>query len=159
MAAVDWNDPQTLNRYAYVGGEPVNYRDPSGTDGKAALANPWALLTLPIDIIGILTDGVPKPVFHGTLTPRPTTVNLGCESIDALNANNGIGNAAPSLQPSGSESNGTGVTFYNNTTRGPQAMNPGAEPESGDLSPLAAPGIFVLNSYNNCMARYGYAGN
>jgi len=30
LAAVDWSNPQSLNRYAFVGGNPVNYTDPSG---------------------------------------------------------------------------------------------------------------------------------
>jgi RHS repeat-associated protein len=82
--------PGTFNRYAFVGNDPVNHRDPSGMSpgnfigggvviAGGALCGPLA----PVCIgVGILSDifGViglfhhhHHPVFHGSTTPRPKT--------------------------------------------------------------------------------------
>ena len=39
MKSVDLTDPQTLNLYAYVRNDPVNYVDPSGLLRVAVLVN------------------------------------------------------------------------------------------------------------------------
>jgi hypothetical protein len=69
--------------------------------------------------------------------------------IDALNANNGLG-LPTGGPPSSTDSIANGVVFQQYTQYArPTTMNPGA-PNVAALNPLAAPGIFVQNSYYNC---------
>jgi RHS repeat-associated protein len=85
--SMDLRYPQTLNRYSYVGNNPLGYTDPTGLDG-----NPISVIgglggclgaagsgggDLPADIgcgISLLSDifGLfSHPSFQGSLTPRP----------------------------------------------------------------------------------------
>jgi hypothetical protein len=78
-------------------------------------------------------------------------------TIDALNANNGLGIPTPSLGPSGGEGVDVGaVLSHNETVYGPKPLNPSAKSGSAAASVLIAPGIFVQDAYNRCMAHYGY---
>jgi len=68
-------DPQTLNRYAYVRGNPLAYTDASGLDGGVALCSTNQLACIAgvvYDIfkLGSLIFGS-GPEFHGSLKPRP----------------------------------------------------------------------------------------
>jgi hypothetical protein len=82
MGAVNPSDPQTLNRYAYVRGNPLALTDP---DGQMELDWVWMGTPNPIgDIIGIATDlasilfGLFGGGGHGALpTGPPTPANAG----------------------------------------------------------------------------------
>jgi len=68
----DWTDPQSLNRYAYVGGRPMYAIDQSGLDDGCG----WVCDIPPIDILCLifcdLGGGGGRPTLHGSLKPRPS---------------------------------------------------------------------------------------
>jgi len=67
----------------------------------------------------------------------------------AIQQNNGFG---PGSSQTASVTNG--IVFQQNTQyRRPTTMNPSA-PNVNVLLPLAAPGIFVRDSYNNCHSQF-----
>jgi RHS repeat-associated protein len=85
----DWSDPQSYNRYAYVGNNPLGGTDPSGRIACAATAGIILVTGGPagpegaaiacgieygaaaaISIFKLL--GLFGPSFHGTLAPRPS---------------------------------------------------------------------------------------
>lgn len=99
----DLSNPQSFNRYSYVGNMPLNYTDPTGLDpftisvlalcGHAsgacagAASNPVGAVALGAVFVGaviadLFTGGFfAKPVFHGSLKPRPNTPNKsGCKT-------------------------------------------------------------------------------
>jgi len=93
------------------------------------------------------------PVVKGPAPkPSPQMIKAIC-TIDALNANNGLGLPTPSLSLSGSESVANGIVFQQSTQHGVRTMNP-SSPNMAVMGPLAAPGIFVQNSYVNCLEHF-----
>jgi len=84
--------------------------------------------------------------------PSQQTIEAIC-TIDALNANNGLGLPAPGVAPSGTESVANGIVFQQSTQHGVRTMNTTA-PNINLVGPLAAPGIFVQNSYYNCLSGH-----
>jgi RHS repeat-associated protein len=86
----NWADPQSLNRYGYVGNRPMSFTDPSGQSacGVAIIAaesgaGPYAAIPGALCIFELaggqwITDHLlfglfSGPTFHGTLKPRPGT--------------------------------------------------------------------------------------
>ena len=84
----DPGDPQSLNRYSYVGSNPLGLVDPSGQDGQGPISvggglggcvgaiysggeNYGADIGCGISLIKDLFDLFSQPKFKGTLKPRP----------------------------------------------------------------------------------------
>ena len=77
---MDINYPQTFNRYAYVGNNPLGYTDPSGLLTCGNCSPPGGggggildgIITLGISaLIGELEEIFSHPTFHGSTSPRP----------------------------------------------------------------------------------------
>ena len=71
--SMDLSNPQTLNRYSYVIGKPLAFRDPTGLEGGAPCVD---LITCAIDVGIVIYDlsslfGGSGPAFPGTTKPRP----------------------------------------------------------------------------------------
>jgi RHS repeat-associated protein len=84
--SIDANNPQSLNRYAYVGNNPLSFSDPSGLNpegvgggagagiGCTAALGPEAgpaCFVLSLFIHGIIDSFFDHPRLQGTTTPRP----------------------------------------------------------------------------------------
>lgn len=83
----DLMNPQSLNRYAYVNGNPLAYTDPTGLmlDGAVGAAAPGVCAANPIACAALFVGGAlldwkvfdnifgGGPSFHGSLSPRPTS--------------------------------------------------------------------------------------
>jgi RHS repeat-associated protein len=78
-ASYNWADPQSLNRYGYVGNRPMTFTDPSGQCPECAVLIGCGTdpLCIASTIAAVVADKVlfswlfPGPTFHGTLKPRP----------------------------------------------------------------------------------------
>jgi RHS repeat-associated protein len=88
----DFSNPQSLNRYSYVGNNPLTFTDPSGQDGclaaiaagaeggpigegisiGACVAELFGAGNLLNDLVGLFSG----PSFHGSLTPRPESTGV-----------------------------------------------------------------------------------
>jgi RHS repeat-associated protein len=86
--SMDLRYPQTLNRYAYVGNNPLSFTDPLGLKGCGVNGEPacqgdgsqnqdrgewWD----PFDWGNIIASWFHHPAFHGTTHPRPTVKASG----------------------------------------------------------------------------------
>ena len=93
------------------------------------------------------------PVISAVRPPTPPTpgqIQAAC-TILAINANNGFGSVAGD---SATASLSNGIVFQQYTQSGRlNALNP-SSPNVNALMPLAAPGIFVQNTYYNCLASH-----
>jgi RHS repeat-associated protein len=95
--SMDPANPQSFNRYSYVGNMPLGYTDPSGLDpitdiytisvyvfGAGGEVDPLqdvlAGALLGVDAVAdVLFGGLfAHPTFHGSLKPRPNTPSHGC---------------------------------------------------------------------------------
>ena len=229
LAAVDITNPQTWNRYAYVGNNPLNTIDPLGLDNDCggpctpqlfSYGNCYATITYHSETApwggtydtpafnsfchGSGSVRSPGPLWtvvdwddvHGTgpkrncnLTPllcykkpagtppQPNPAPVDCSkepcvssnkppnppapptpgqiqaacTIIAINANNGFGSAGGD---SATASLANGIVFQQYTQSGRlNTMNP-SSPNLNALMPLAAPGIFVQNTYYNCLGGH-----
>jgi RHS repeat-associated protein len=94
----NYGNPQSMNRYAYTMNNPVSFVDPSGKDPYLLMTvyvlafNPF---TIPFDVVlggvlgladvlGIEALFFPKPVFHGSLRPRPRAPNTNPKTCSVL---------------------------------------------------------------------------
>jgi RHS repeat-associated protein len=85
--SMDIGNPQSLNRYSYVGNGPLNFRDPSGLKGENPIgtiagmggcigviasggANPFADVGCAASLFSLLVPS-PHAKFAGSTTPRP----------------------------------------------------------------------------------------
>jgi RHS repeat-associated protein len=100
----DLSDPQSLNRYAYVNGNPLYMTDPSGQGPEMAglcASNPFVCIGVGVLQVFQLFHlfGGHHPVFHGSLTPRPS-VGGGIEDFpngESLGIPRGMSLPNPSL--------------------------------------------------------------
>jgi RHS repeat-associated protein len=144
--------------YSWQDNPGWNPEDPNSSAGTGYLSALWADMgPLASSPSNVMYSQVTGPSSLDTISayhaPIPTVRAVHGPSaadciIDALNANNGLG-LPTGGRPSSTDSIANGVVFQQNTQVGSRAMNPGA-PNVAGLSPLAAPGIFVQNSYHNC---------
>ena len=63
----DFSDPQSLNRYAYVGGDPVNRSDPSGLDHLSQLGPPPQVPILRLPYGGRIVTNTWAPRWRGEI--------------------------------------------------------------------------------------------
>ena len=72
QGSYDFADPQSFDRYSYVGNNPLSLVDPTGQDGEGGGGS----TVIPIAGVGnLITDILNAlfyhPTFHGSLAPRP----------------------------------------------------------------------------------------
>ena len=105
VAAVDPMNPQTWNRYAYVGGDPLSNVDPLGlgsSDGQCT-ENPDGTITCP--------DAGGSTTVYGdlqTLQPWLVTTNFGCMWYGTCNIPQQPGGSGPGTGGGGSGTGGGG---------------------------------------------------
>jgi RHS repeat-associated protein len=149
----DWSNPQSLNRYSYVGNNPNSFSDPTGqiAEGPAlyvgtAICGPECGLIAAIGVgVGELLEGLfgfNAPSFHGTLQPRPS---------DPLDDHLGVGNykfpnpgiaGALGLPDNGCEFGSCGggsLGFQNGATTAPAPFD-----WCGADSSVCLPGLWAL---------------
>ncbi|WP_263418904.1 RHS repeat-associated core domain-containing protein [Terriglobus albidus] len=87
LGSIDLSNPQSLNRYAYVGNSPLTTIDPTGLDGVGAAGGAGGCLGAVVTgganvgadascVFGFLTHWLfSGPKFKGSLEPRPSNGN------------------------------------------------------------------------------------
>ncbi len=152
LGSMDPSNPQSFNRYSYVGNSPLNFIDPSGLDGKNPIsiagglggcvgaaysegANIFADVGCGISLISDIASLFSHPTFHGSLTPRPSTGNPNWD-----------GNFGESLGlPVNGPALGSGGLF--GSSSGCEFGGCGFQPGNGNstISTLALPSIGFYN--------------
>ena len=87
--SMDFGNPQSLNRYAYVGNSPLSYVDPSGLDGDRPShdQNDICFSCIYNTIASFFTH----PTFNGTTTSRPIWDEHGSFQVHPLSAADVLG--------------------------------------------------------------------
>ena len=93
----------------------------------------------------------PTATISAAYPPTEAQIKAAC-TVVAIGLNNGFGNG-PGDSSSASNANGVIFQQYTQYPR-PTTMNPSALNVSA-LGPLAAPGLFVQASYQNCLSSFG----
>ena len=113
LAAVDLTNPQTWNRYVYVGNNPLVVIDPLGLDDEQPFSIPWGSLFCGGDPIICALGGWDVCVFAGLCSPNgPGEGNGG----------NSGGGGSPSGQAPSTTPRSKPVNFPNETLGIPNGM-------------------------------------